>query len=88
MEVQDDTIYVTGMPEGTTEEVVAEYFGQIGLIKVRAYITAPPHATDWNLCCSRVFRNMILAGMPSIWTIPLLEFKREGCNASFYCLRL
>lgn len=41
MEVQDDTIYVTGMPEGTTEEVVAEYFGQIGLIKVRAYTTAP-----------------------------------------------
>lgn len=31
--VMEDTIYVQGFPEDTTEEQLAEYFGQIGVIK-------------------------------------------------------
>lgn len=32
-ELSDDTIFVTGLPEDTTDEQLAEYFGQIGIIK-------------------------------------------------------
>lgn len=34
METQDDTIYVSGLPDDVTEEAIAEFFGQIGIIKV------------------------------------------------------
>lgn len=32
-EVPNDTIFVTGLPEDTTDEQLAEFFGQIGIIK-------------------------------------------------------
>jgi RNA recognition motif-containing protein len=32
-DVCSDTIFVTGLPEDTTSEQLAEYFGQIGIIK-------------------------------------------------------
>lgn len=31
--VSEDTIFVTGLPEDTTEDQLAEFFGQIGIIK-------------------------------------------------------
>jgi RNA recognition motif-containing protein len=34
MEVQEDTIYVSGLPDDVDEAAIAEYFGQIGIIKV------------------------------------------------------
>jgi hypothetical protein len=32
-----DMVYITGLPEGTTEEAVAGYFGSIGVIKACAF---------------------------------------------------
>lgn len=32
-DVSEDTIFVQGLPEDTTEEQLAEFFGQIGIIK-------------------------------------------------------
>lgn len=34
MVVQEDTIFVSGMDSGVTEDEICEYFGQIGIIKV------------------------------------------------------
>ena len=34
MEEQQDTIFISGLNEETTEEQLAEHFGSIGLIKV------------------------------------------------------
>lgn len=31
--VSEDTIFVTGLPEDTTESQLSEFFGQIGIIK-------------------------------------------------------
>lgn len=33
LEVSEDTIFVTGLPDDTTEEQLGEFFGQIGVIK-------------------------------------------------------
>lgn len=38
MVVQEDTIFVSGMDSNITEEEICEYFGAIGLIKVRNLI--------------------------------------------------
>lgn len=32
--VSEDTIFISGLPEDTTEEQLNEYFGQIGLVKI------------------------------------------------------
>lgn len=32
--VSEDTIFISGLPESTTEEQLNEYFGQIGLVKI------------------------------------------------------
>ena len=32
--VQEDTIFVSNMPDHATEDVIKDHFGQIGVIKV------------------------------------------------------
>lgn len=39
MEVQEDTVYVSGLPPETTVDNLGELFGSIGIIKVSILIT-------------------------------------------------
>ena len=39
MEVQEDTVYVSGLPPETTVDNLGELFGSIGVIKVSILIT-------------------------------------------------
>lgn len=35
MIIQEDTVFVAGLPESASSKEIAEFFGKIGIIKVR-----------------------------------------------------
>lgn len=44
MEIQQDTIFVSGMGEDVSEEGLVQHFGSIGVIKVTHFISLNVHA--------------------------------------------
>lgn len=56
---QEDTIFVSGMPDHATEDDIKDHFGSIGIIKVKTHLKKFPVIESVTLCCFENIQNQL-----------------------------